>query len=56
MTLSVDEIKCCRKITVKGIYGKQDVLRSFVQAFKKKLSSINMDGQGVSMTEFLDDT
>jgi hypothetical protein len=58
MTLSVDEVKCCRKITVKGIYGRQEVLKTFVAAFKKKLTETAnlLPDKGVSMSELLDET
>jgi metal-responsive CopG/Arc/MetJ family transcriptional regulator len=37
LQISVNEIKCCRKIALKGLYGEQARLQDFLIAFKNKL-------------------
>jgi hypothetical protein len=34
LQLTVNEAKCCRKITLKGLYGDPARLQEFIQAFK----------------------
>lgn len=37
LQISINEIKCCRKVTLKGVYGDPNVLRKFINMFKKKI-------------------
>jgi hypothetical protein len=37
LQLSVNEVKCCRKIALKGLYGDHTRLQEFTNAFKNKI-------------------
>lgn len=37
LQISVNEIKCCRKVTLKGVYGDSAILKQFINMFKKKI-------------------
>lgn len=56
MSLSVDEIKCCRKVTIKKVYGNHlQPVRDMIQAFKKKLNEVVVQLPGAQNQEFLND-
>lgn len=38
--ITVNEIKCCRKVTLKGLYGDNNQLRKFIQLFRKRLIEV----------------
>ena len=37
LQISINEIKCCRKISLKGLYGDQALLKNFIGIFRKKI-------------------
>ena len=37
LNITVNEVKCCRKISLKGVYGDPNVVRGFLSVFKKKI-------------------
>jgi ABC-type sulfate transport system permease component len=38
MSLGINEIKSCRRVTLKGLYGDQELLKSFILSFKKRVN------------------
>ena len=40
LQIAVNEVKVCRKITLKGLYGEQTRLHSFVDYFSAKLAAL----------------
>lgn len=52
MQVSVDEIKCSRKITLRKIYGHDQVVKDLVIAFKKKLVEVCNSLPGGHHTDF----
>ncbi|CDW77121.1 UNKNOWN [Stylonychia lemnae] len=41
LQISLNEIKMCRKITIKGLYGEQNKLQEFITIFKNKLHELS---------------
>ena len=39
INLSVDESRGCRKITLKGLYGKFTIVKSFFKYFNRKIQN-----------------
>ena len=37
LQISINEIKCCRKIALKGLYGDQTLLKNFIGVFRNKI-------------------
>ena len=38
MSLGINEIRSCRRITLKGLYGDQELLKLFILSFKKRVN------------------
>ena len=56
MFISVNEVKCCRKIMIKGVYGQPQVLKALIQQFKKRISEATQGIPGSTQIEMLDDS
>lgn len=54
--ISVNEVKCCRKITLKGIYGQPQVLKTLIQQFKKRVGEATQGIPGSTQIEMLDES
>ena len=37
LQISINEVKCCRKLAVKGLYGDHVLLKNFISLFRKKI-------------------
>ena len=37
LQISINEIKCCRKVALKGLYGDQTLLKNFIGIFRGKI-------------------
>ena len=40
LQITVNDVKGCRKIFLKGLYGNTELLKSFMSQFKAKLTSL----------------
>jgi hypothetical protein len=40
LQLSVNDLKGCRKITLKGLYGDQDLLKAFIDNFRQRVINL----------------
>ncbi len=40
LQISINDVKGCRKITLKGLYGDSELLKSFISQFRQKLHSL----------------
>ena len=38
LQITVNEVKCCRKITLKGLYGESARLDNFATSFRQKIN------------------
>ncbi len=50
LSINVNEVKSCRKITLKGVYGDSELLKNFISLFKKKVQE-NLHGLGGNQIE-----
>ena len=56
LQLGVDEIKCCRKITLKKVYGPPTPIILFIAQFRKKLTDQTNSLPGNLNSDFLDES
>jgi hypothetical protein len=56
MFISVDDAKCCRKITIRGTYGSSSIHKGFIAQFKKKVSENPNYIPAGGFTELYDDS
>lgn len=40
LQISVNEVKGCRKLTLKGLYGDTELLRAFIQGFRNRMHKL----------------
>ena len=40
LQISVNEVKCCRKISLKGVYGDPGILKVFISHYKKRIHEL----------------
>lgn len=40
LQVTVDEVKCCRKITLRRVYGQSNVIKDFVALFRKRIAEM----------------
>ena len=40
LQISVNEIKCCRKISLKGVYGDAAILKLFISQYRKRIHEL----------------